>query len=144
VDAAGCAGRAQPCPGSMQWCPEATLLLGIPGLVVTEVTEDGDGQVTADVETHPGPTRTAPARAATVTVTVCPGRPEPLRRTLLPKNSLASKTASSSQGCPGPSTAHTNARTTRVRSVRPQPPRFREPSPHSSVHRLPTPRIPGG
>lgn len=53
MDAAGCAGHAQPCPGSMQWCPEATLLPGIPGLVVTNVTEDEDSQVTAGVETHP-------------------------------------------------------------------------------------------
>jgi transposase len=37
----------------VQWCPEATLLLGIAGLVVTKVTQDEDGQVTAHVETHP-------------------------------------------------------------------------------------------
>jgi hypothetical protein len=73
----------------------------------------------------PGPlrsvtsTRTVPAQAVTVTVTVSPGRPELLCRTLLPKSSLASRTASSPQGCPGPSTAPTNARTTRARSPRP-------------------------
>jgi transposase len=37
----------------VRWCPEATLLLGIPGLVVVKVAEDGDGQVTVHVETHP-------------------------------------------------------------------------------------------
>jgi transposase len=53
MDATGCAGHAQPaCPG-VQWCPEATLLLGIPGLVVTKVAEDGEGQVTVHVETRP-------------------------------------------------------------------------------------------
>ena len=73
----------------------------------------------------PGPlrsvtsTRTVPVQAVTVTVTVSPGRPELLCRTLLPKSSLASRTASSPQGCPGPSTAPTNARTTRARSPRP-------------------------
>jgi hypothetical protein len=41
------------CPGSVQWCPAATLLLGIPGLVVTKVAEGEDGWLTADVETHP-------------------------------------------------------------------------------------------
>jgi hypothetical protein len=58
-------------------------------------------------------------QAVTVTMTVSPGRPELLCRTLLPKSSLASRTASSPQGCPGPSTAPTNARTTRARSPRP-------------------------
>lgn len=53
MDATGCAGHAQAAFPGVQWCPAATLLLGIPGLVVTKVTEDGDGQVTADVETHP-------------------------------------------------------------------------------------------
>ncbi len=54
MDATGCAGHAQAgCP-AVRWCPEATLLLGIPGLVVTGVADDGDGQVTAHVETHPG------------------------------------------------------------------------------------------
>jgi hypothetical protein len=64
-------------------------------------------------------TRTVPVQAVTVTMTVSPGRPELLCRTLLPKSSLASRTASSPQGCPGPSTAPTNARTTRARSPRP-------------------------
>jgi hypothetical protein len=73
----------------------------------------------------PGPlrsvtsTRTVQVQAVTVTVTVSPGRPELLCRTLLPKSSLASRTASSPQGCPGPSTSPTNARTTRARSPRP-------------------------
>jgi Lsr2 len=46
-------------------------------------------------------TRTTPARAVTVTVTVSPGRPELLYRMLLPKSSLTSKTASFPHGCPG-------------------------------------------
>lgn len=54
MDATGCAGHAQAVCPVVQWCPEATLLLGIPGLVVTHVAEDAGGQVTADVETHPG------------------------------------------------------------------------------------------
>ena len=53
MDATGCAGHAQAASPSVQWCPQATLLLGIPGLVVTAVTEDADGQVTACAETHP-------------------------------------------------------------------------------------------
>ena len=73
----------------------------------------------------PGParsvtsTRTMPFPALTATVTVSPGAPEPLCRTELPKTSLTSKTASSPHGCPGPSTAETNARAARVRSTRP-------------------------
>ena len=53
MDATGCAGHAQAASPVMQWCPEATLLPGIPGLVVTKVTENGDSQVTVHVETHP-------------------------------------------------------------------------------------------
>jgi transposase len=54
MDATGCAGRAQAAvPGGVQWCPEATLLLGIPGLVVTAVAEDEDGWLDVDVMTHP-------------------------------------------------------------------------------------------
>jgi transposase len=37
----------------VRWCPEATLLLGIPGLVVTNVTAEQDGSRTVHVETHP-------------------------------------------------------------------------------------------
>jgi transposase len=37
----------------MQWCPVATLLLGIPGLVVTGVAQDDDGWLDVDVMTHP-------------------------------------------------------------------------------------------
>ena len=55
----------------------------------------------------------------TATVTVSPGAPEPLCRILLPKISLTSKTATSPQGCPGPSTSETNARAARARSARP-------------------------
>ncbi|HLM89485.1 MAG TPA: hypothetical protein VK284_10745 [Streptosporangiaceae bacterium] len=40
----------------------------------------------------------SPALTATVTVTVSPGAPEPLCRTLLPKSSLTSKTAASPHG----------------------------------------------
>jgi len=48
-----------------------------------------------------------------------PGSPNRLYRTLLPKSSLTSKTATSPHGCPGPSTAPTNSRATRARSARP-------------------------
>jgi len=55
VDATGCTGHAQAAlPGGVPWCAAATMLLGIPGLVVTGTCEDGDGRVTADVMTHPG------------------------------------------------------------------------------------------
>jgi transposase len=54
VDATGCAGHAQAASPVVRWCPEATLLLGIPGLVVTEVAEDGDGGTAVYAETHPG------------------------------------------------------------------------------------------
>jgi len=73
----------------------------------------------------PGPllsvtsTRTTPSPAVTATVTVWPGRAERLYRTLLPKSSSASKTATSPHGCPGPSTPSTNVRATRARSARP-------------------------
>jgi hypothetical protein len=73
----------------------------------------------------PGParsvtsTRTTPSPAMTATVTVSPGAPEPLCRTLLPKISLTSKTATSPHGCPGPSTSPTNLRAARARSARP-------------------------
>lgn len=51
MDATCCAGDAQ--PASPGLCPQATMLLGIPGLVVTAVAEDEDGQVTVHAETHP-------------------------------------------------------------------------------------------
>lgn len=54
MDATGCAGHAQAASPGLQWCPQATMLLGIPGLVVTVVTTDEDGQVTVHAETHPG------------------------------------------------------------------------------------------
>ena len=63
-------------------------------------------------------TRTTPPAAWIVTVTVCPGAPELLCRTLFP-NSSPSSAASSPHGCPGPSTPAVNARTTRARSARP-------------------------
>jgi len=54
VDATGCPGRAQAAlPGGVPWCPAATALLGIPGLVVTAVTPGEDGQTIVDVATHP-------------------------------------------------------------------------------------------
>ena len=53
MDATGCAGHVQDASPVVRWCPEATLLLGIPELVVTKVAGDGDGQVTVHVETHP-------------------------------------------------------------------------------------------
>jgi hypothetical protein len=55
----------------------------------------------------------------TATVTVSPGAPEPLCRTLLLKTSLTSKTATSPHGCPGPSTSETKARAARARSASP-------------------------
>ena len=57
--------------------------------------------------------------AMTATLTVSPGAPEPECRTLLPKISLTSKTATSPHGCPGPSTVPTNVRAARARSARP-------------------------
>ena len=53
MDATGCAGHAQAESRSVQWCPKATLLLGIPGLAVTRVTEDGDGVTEVHAVTHP-------------------------------------------------------------------------------------------
>jgi hypothetical protein len=73
----------------------------------------------------PGPARsvtsirTVPSPEMTATVTVSPGSPDRLCRTLLLKISLTSKTATSPHGCPGPSTAETNARAARARSARP-------------------------
>jgi hypothetical protein len=64
-------------------------------------------------------TRITPSAAFTVTVTVPPGRPDRLCRTLLPKSSLTSKTAVSPHGCPVPSTPLTNARATRARPASP-------------------------
>jgi hypothetical protein len=55
----------------------------------------------------------------TATVTVSPGAPEPECRTLFPKTSLTSNTATSPHGCPGPSTSPTNLRAARARSARP-------------------------
>jgi hypothetical protein len=60
-----------------------------------------------------------PPPATTATVTVSPGAPGPECRTLLPKISLTSRTASSPHGCPAPSTSLTNARAARARSARP-------------------------
>ena len=54
VDATGCPGRAQAAPpGGVPWCPAATALLGIPGLVVTAVTQGEDGWTIVDVTTAP-------------------------------------------------------------------------------------------
>lgn len=53
MDATGCAGHAQPAFPAVQWCPDATLLLGIPGLVVTSVAEDENGATAVHAETHP-------------------------------------------------------------------------------------------
>ena len=85
MDATGCAGPAQPAPGCAAWCPAATALLGLPGLMVTAVTPTGDEWTVVDVLTAPeraGAARCCPdcgARAAvkeTVTTTprdACPG-----------------------------------------------------------------------
>jgi transposase len=78
VDATGCAGHAQPAPGCAAWCPAATALLGLPGLMVTAVTQTDDGRAVVDVLTapeHAGASRCCPdcgVRAAvkeTVTTT---------------------------------------------------------------------------
>ena len=78
MDATGCAGHAQPAPGRAPWCPAATALLGLPGLMVTAVTQTGDGWTVVDVLTaleRAGTARCCPdcgARAAvkeTVTTT---------------------------------------------------------------------------
>ena len=53
MDATGCAGHAQPASPAVQWCPEATMLLGIPGLVVTHVAQDEDGATVVHAVTHP-------------------------------------------------------------------------------------------
>ena len=54
MDATGCPGRAQAAPpGGVPWCPAATALLGIPGLVVTAVTQGEDGWTIVDVATAP-------------------------------------------------------------------------------------------
>jgi transposase len=53
VDVTGCAGHAQAVSRSEWWCPEATMLLGIPGLVVTCVTANGDERTEVHAETHP-------------------------------------------------------------------------------------------
>ncbi len=53
MDATGCAGHAQAAVPGVQWCPAATLLLGIPGLVVTAAAQDDDSWLSVDVMTHP-------------------------------------------------------------------------------------------
>jgi transposase len=53
VDATGCAGHAQPALACAAWCPAATALLGLPGLMVTAVTQAGDGWAVLDVATAP-------------------------------------------------------------------------------------------
>jgi hypothetical protein len=53
LDAAGSAGPAQPAPGRAAGCTAATVLLGIPGLLVTAATVTGDGQILAEVITDP-------------------------------------------------------------------------------------------
>jgi hypothetical protein len=88
----------------------------------------------------PGPlrsatsTRTRPSLVSTATVTVSPGAPDPEYSTLLPNNSLASKTASSSRGCPGPSTrTRTRGRHAPAPGALPASPsrgRPAQPSPH--------------
>jgi hypothetical protein len=54
MDATACAGHPQAAaPGGTQWCPAATLLPGIAGLIVTGVAEDADGWLAVDVITRP-------------------------------------------------------------------------------------------
>ena len=53
MDGTGSAGPAQPAPGCAPGCAAATVLLGIPGLLVTAVTETQDGQTLVEVITDP-------------------------------------------------------------------------------------------
>ena len=53
LDATGSAGPAQPAPGCAAGCAAATVLLGIPGLLVTAVTQTQDGQTLVEVITDP-------------------------------------------------------------------------------------------
>ena len=100
----------------------------------------------------PGPlrsatsTRTMPPPAITATVTVSPGSPDRLYRTLLAKISLTSNTATSPHGRPGPSTAPTNSRATRARSARPAGQRHALPNRHPGHRRTrpSPPALPGG
>jgi hypothetical protein len=64
-------------------------------------------------------TRITHSPAVTATVTIPPGAPERLWRTLLPKSSLTKSAVSVPHGCPEPSTPATNARATRARSASP-------------------------
>ena len=53
MDVTGSAGPAQPAPACAPGCAAATVLLGIPGLLVTAVTETRDGQTLVEVITDP-------------------------------------------------------------------------------------------
>ncbi len=53
MDATGSAGPAQPAPACAPGCAAATVLLGIPGLLVTAVTVTQDGQTLVEVVTDP-------------------------------------------------------------------------------------------
>ena len=53
MDATGSAGPAQPAPACAPGCAAATVLLGIPGLLVTAVTVTQDGQTLVEVITDP-------------------------------------------------------------------------------------------
>ena len=53
MDATGSAVPAQPAPGCAPGCAAATVLLGIPGLLVTAVTQTQDGQTLVEVITDP-------------------------------------------------------------------------------------------
>ena len=53
MDATGRAGYAHPAPGCAAWCPAATALLGLPGLMVTAVAQADDGCAVVDVLTAP-------------------------------------------------------------------------------------------
>ncbi|MGH3410301.1 MAG: ISL3 family transposase [Streptosporangiaceae bacterium] len=54
MEATGCTGRAQAAaPGCVPWCAAASMLLGLPGLAVTAVTQADDGWTVVDVVTGP-------------------------------------------------------------------------------------------
>ena len=64
MDGTGSAGPAQPAPACAAGCAAATVLLGIPGLLVTAVTQTPDGQTLVEVITDPAfeAARCCPAR----------------------------------------------------------------------------------
>ena len=105
------AGEVQPCWSSNQVTVRPPRRCQ-PHLVAKAVTSPSPRRPSASPSAGrnsgtPGPlrsatsTRTMPPPALTATVTVSPGSPDRLYRTLLPKSSLTSRAATSPHGCPG-------------------------------------------